>query len=61
MTRSMEQRVGPTTFLVYDPSKFAVVIVPWCARSSRESLDTPERRVLKVARIVLVIGSKRQE
>ena len=42
----MEQRVGPTTFLMYNTGKVTVIIVPWRARSSGESLDTSERRVL---------------
>lgn len=60
MTRGVEQCVGPTTFLVYDTSKFAVVVVPRCAGSSGESLNTSERRVLKVTKVKLAMGSERQ-
>ena len=60
MAGGMEQRVGPTTFLMYDAGKLAIVIVPWGARSSRESLDTTKGRVLKGATIALVLGSKPQ-
>lgn len=42
----MEQHVGPTTFLMYNTGKVTVIIVPWRARSSGESLDTSECRVL---------------
>jgi len=46
-TCSVEQHVGPPTFLVNDPSRVTVIIVPWCARLLGESLDTPKRRVLR--------------
>ena len=43
----MEYGICPATLLVYDTSKFTVIIVPWRARSSGKSLGTTERCVLK--------------
>ena len=58
VTRSMEQRIGPTTLLMYNTSKFAAIIVPRRARSSGESLDTSECRVLRVITVALVTWPK---
>jgi hypothetical protein len=60
MAGGMEQRVGPTTFLMYDTGKLAVVIVPRGARSPREPLDTTKGRVLKGITVALVLESKPQ-
>ena len=47
MTDALDEYIGPVALLVDDSGEVSVDVPPWSIRSTRESLDAAEGRILQ--------------